>query len=62
MSSSPPFPTYLTDDSAFAWKLRQSGNTAWSEKTSPAIGAAGKSKPVYKEHFKYEAHPAHHLK
>lgn len=42
---------YLTDDNAKAWKLNESGETAWSATTSPAIGAAGNSKPVYKEHF-----------
>ena len=45
------------DDSKHAHRLQQTGETAWSEKTSPAIGAAGNSMPVYKEHFTHTASP-----
>ena len=45
------FDTYLIDDNAKAWKLRETGERAWLETTSPAKGAAANSKPVYKEHF-----------
>ena len=46
-----PHSTYLADDVAYAWRLKNSGEKAWSEETSVAPGAAKNSKPVYKEHF-----------
>ena len=45
------FPT--VDDAAYAWKLKNTGEKAWSDGTTPAPGAAGNSKPAYKEHFKH---------
>jgi hypothetical protein len=39
------------DDIAYALKLQKTGEKAWSEETSPAPGAAGNSKPVFKDHF-----------
>ena len=40
-----------SDDVAYAWRLKNSGEKAWSEETTVAPGAAKNSKPVYKEHF-----------
>lgn len=46
-----PHSTHLADDVAYAWRLKNSGEKAWSEETTVAPGAAKNSKPVYKEHF-----------
>ena len=49
-----PFTHTHRDDNQKAWHLHNSGGKAWE--VSPAVGAAGLSKPVYKTHFTHD-HP-----
>ena len=40
-----------TDNAAYAWRLKNSGEKAWTAETVVAPGAAKGSKSVYKERF-----------
>ena len=50
-NSAPTASLLIVDDVAYAWRLKNSGERAWSEGTVVAPGAAKNSKPVYKENF-----------